>query len=494
MNTVNEFIVLYFDDNISAISNKINAISCKKLSKEAERNIYKKVKSSYAFDYPLHDYRAIKIELTNGSAMAILIINKGITTFELQEGFREHFSELLSESNNVSYNLTDLSKKDQRRSILSLSILERLIKWKIPTFGRKKRQRVKVNKIVSGYYSDLEEDELEKLVEKGKILGKMNNMARELCYLPANILDSKSYIEKIEKFVSDNSKIKYELFTLEDLQRKKAGLFCAVSQADQEQGCGIVKLTYKPKLKKKLKKIALVGKGIVYDSGGLDLKTDGSLQGMHRDMTGSAVALATFLAAVKLNLKVEINCFLPITENKISRDAYRTGDIITALNGAAVEITDTDAEGRLVLADSITLAKKGRPNFIMDYATLTGTVIDALGGRMAGVFSNSEKLLNQIVQAGKESGERVGAFPILDEIYREIQESDMADIKQETDDDCAHIIGAAFLKYFAEKTPWIHMDIGCENVDGGLGLVPTDVTGFGVFISINLIEKLIQEK
>jgi len=172
-----------------------------------------------------------------------------------------------------------------------------------------------------------------------------------------------------------------------------------------------------------------VGKGIFFDTGGHNLKPAKYMHGMHEDMNGSAVCLGILLAATELKLPLNIDCWLAIAQNHISPQAYKQNDIVTALNGTTIEIMHTDAEGRMVLADTLTLAARNKPDVMFDFATLTGSMHVALGSRYSGVLANRADLLTQAIEAGKASGERVCAFP-LDEDYEAALDSKIADIKQ----------------------------------------------------------------
>jgi leucyl aminopeptidase len=487
MSLVTEIFIAYNDGDLKTIK-IIKKFSCKPLNKEGARALKKKVTDEFDFNYPLNRYRSFDHTFNNGSKIYVLLLERNLSTYEVNEALLDAFKSAYN-NQRISYNIQALDLKDQARCARSLTALEKITKFQIPTFG-KRQNRVKVkDKLITGFYTNLKSEKLNRIMEESLVLGNMNNHARELCYLPPNKLDPKLYIEKIQSAVKNLKDVDIEVIDVDQLKDLKANLFLAVAQADLDQGCGIVKLIYKPKSKKRLKRICLIGKGVTYDSGGLDLKTDGSLEGMQRDMTGSAIALSSFMSQVQLKTRAEIICYLPILENKISRDGYRTGDIIETMDGTSVEVINTDAEGRMALADSILLAKKDKPDIIIDYATLTGTAIDALGGKMAAGFTNSKKLRLMFEEAGEVSGERVWGFPILTDIKREIENSTQADIKQTINsEDCDHIIGAAFLNYFSRGVDHIHIDLSCEFVSEGLGLIDTDVTGFGVFFTHDLID------
>ena len=233
-----------------------------------------------------------------------------------------------------------------------------------------------------------------------------------------------------------------------------------------------------------------MGKGICFDTGGHNLKPPKYMHGMHEDMNGSAVALGILLAATRLDLPVDIDCWLAIAQNHISPRAYKQNDVITALQGTTIEIIHTDAEGRMVLADTLTLASRKKPDLMIDFATLTGTMHTALGCRYSGIFANREELLEKAGSAGKSSGERIWPFP-MDADYDEELESRIADIKQcSLEGDADHILAARFLGRFAGDGPWIHMDLSASSCKGGLGAVGSEVTGFGVGWGLAMLENL----
>jgi leucyl aminopeptidase len=216
--------------------------------------------------------------------------------------------------------------------------------------------------------------------------------------------------------------------------------------------------------------------------------------GMHEDMNGSAVALGILLAASKMELPVKIDCWLAIAQNHISPTAYKQNDIVTALNGMSIEIVHTDAEGRMVLADTLTLASRQKPDYIIDFATLTGSMITALGDRISGVISNRPELACKAIGAGNKSGERIVAFPYEEDFDSDL-DSDVADIKQCTlEGGGDHIHAARFLGKFIENDiAWLHTDLSSANRKGGLGAIEADTNGFGVGFGIEMLNLLIAE-
>jgi leucyl aminopeptidase len=273
------------------------------------------------------------------------------------------------------------------------------------------------------------------------------------------------------------------------LKKMGAGAFYAVGQGSEPLDAAIVHLTYSPKNSNK--KIALVGKGICFDTGGHNLKPAKYMQGMHEDMNGSAVCLGILQAVTEMALEVKVDCWLAIAQNHIGPLAYKQNDVVTALNGMTIEIVHTDAEGRMVLADTLTLASRQKPDVILDFATLTGSMHTALSDRMSGVISNRPELACKALGAGATAGERVVAFPYDDDFDTDL-ESEIADIKQCTLEGGAdHIHAARFLGKFIENdVAWLHTDLSSYNRKGGLGAVATDTNGFGVGFGIELVIKL----
>lgn len=315
-----------------------------------------------------------------------------------------------------------------------------------------------------------------------------NLLARELTVLPPNELTPALYRGRIRSLAQEEG-WKVTEYDLKRLRRMGAGAFVAVAQGSLEEDAAIVHVRRQVKGAKKT--VALVGKGICFDTGGHNLKPAKYMHGMHEDMNGSAVALGILLAAARSELPVNIDCWLALAQNHLSPRAYKQNDVVRALNGTTIEVVHTDAEGRMVLADALTLAARGKPEAIIDFATLTGSMHAALGTRYSGVFSNREALAAAAVAAGRESGERVLLFP-LDADYETALESKVADVKQCTlEGDADHILAARFLSRFVDDAPWVHVDLSASRCEGGLGAVATDVTGFGVAWGVTLLEKFL---
>ncbi len=325
-------------------------------------------------------------------------------------------------------------------------------------------------------------------------VAEANTLARALTALPPNELTPSEYRQRLRR-IARGRKWQFEEFDMRRLRRMGAGAFVAVAQGSAPEDAAIVHLSWRPKQPQG--RLALVGKGICFDTGGHNLKPAKYMAGMHEDMNGSAVALGLMQALIERGMPLAIDAWLPIAQNHLSPEAYKQNDIVTALDGTTIEVVHTDAEGRMVLADSLSLAtrktSRGKtsagPDLVIDFATLTGSMGYALGSRYSGVFATSSELVHLAVAAGEASGERVCVFP-LDADYEAGLESKVADIKQCTlDGEADHILAARFLKRFTGETPWLHMDLSASSCSGGLGAVGTDLTGFGVAWGVEFVEQ-----
>jgi len=314
-----------------------------------------------------------------------------------------------------------------------------------------------------------------------------NNLARWLTALPPNKLDAASYVGFLEQLAKEHG-WQYRRFATSELKKLGAGAFLAVAQGNENDSAAIVRLRYRPGVKSARPQLSLVGKGIIFDTGGTNLKPFTSMLDMHTDMQGSAVAVGTLLAISNLELPYAVDCWLAITENRTGPKAYKSQDIIEAANGKTIQTIHTDAEGRMALADTLVFASRDNPGLIVDYATLTGSCVNAVTTRYSGVFTNRPDWHPVLKRTGRESGERVWPFPVDKEFLSEIK-SEIADLKQ-----CApngggdHILAAVFLNEFVENdVPWVHIDLSAGGRKGGLANIPTEITGFGVRYTMNLI-------
>jgi len=325
-----------------------------------------------------------------------------------------------------------------------------------------------------------------------------NNLARWLTALPPNTLDARGYRRLLQE-LSRRLRLNFKFYGESALKRLGAGAFLAVSRGNGTRDAGIVRLSYRPRgAKSRAAKsraaaapaISLVGKGICFDTGGTNLKPHKSMLDMHTDMEGSAVAVGSLYALHALRSPLAVDCWLAITENRIGPLAYKPQDVVRAHNGTTIQVIHTDAEGRMVLADALSLAAAKKPRGIIDYATLTGACVYALTERYSGAFTNRPEQRDLIESAGNSSGERVWCFP-MDADFDTDLESSVADILQcAADGKGDHILAARFLNRFVPKEiAWLHLDLAAGSRHGGLAHIATEITGFGVRYTLDLLQR-----
>ncbi|MDR1084378.1 MAG: leucyl aminopeptidase [Deltaproteobacteria bacterium] len=294
------------------------------------------------------------------------------------------------------------------------------------------------------------------VISRAQIAAEAQIQARHLADLPANYLYPEAMAERAVQMASRN-KIKATVWDEVQLEAEGAGGLVAVGQGSSRPPRMVI-LEYSG-TSRGTKTVVLVGKGITFDSGGLCLKPADGMAQMKTDMSGAAVVMSVLEAAPELKLPHKVIGLIPLAENMPSSKAYRPGDVINTLSGQTVEIVNTDAEGRLILADALTLAQRYQPDFIIDIATLTGACMVALGEKCAGLFSDSEFLRNGLLRAGQIVGENFWPMPLLND-YEEELKSELADFKQAATRSGGAVIAALFLKRFIKpNTAWAHLDI-----------------------------------
>lgn len=240
--------------------------------------------------------------------------------------------------------------------------------------------------------------------------------------------------------------------------------------------------------------VALVGKGITFDSGGISIKPSHGMEEMKGDMAGGAAVMAAMSAIAQLKPKINVVAIVPATENLPGGDALKPGDILTAMNGKTIEVISTDAEGRLALADALGYARKQKAKFIVDVATLTGACRMALGDVCSGAFGNNQQLIDKVIAIGAETGELIWQLPMYDQ-YKEQNKSDVADIKNVGGKYAGAITAAQFLSEFVGDTPWVHLDIaGTSFSDKERGYRVKGASGVPLRTLVNLVLALAQER
>jgi leucyl aminopeptidase len=315
-------------------------------------------------------------------------------------------------------------------------------------------------------------------IDKAKLYADATAFARDLVNEPANELNPE-VLSRIARKVAEESGLEFRVIEAAELKKLGAGAILGVGSGSKIPP-RLIQLTYRSG-KKKAKKTALVGKGITFDSGGLSLKPSKSMETMKCDMAGAAAVLCAMRSIPILHPDQDVIGILCAAENMPSGSAIRPGDVLRAMNGKSIEIINTDAEGRLVLADGLSWAVKEGATEIIDLATLTGACVIGLGPYVAGIMSNNQDLTNRIMEASKRTGERFWELPIPDE-YDYMVKSDIADMKNlAPSSEAGAIQGALFLREFIGDAKWAHLDIaGPAWYDKDFFYIPKNGSGFGV--------------
>lgn len=327
---------------------------------------------------------------------------------------------------------------------------------------------------------------IDKAVEMSQILGMAVTFARDLGNHPSNVATPSHLAHHAAEIAKTSKNVKVKILHKSDIAQEKLGGLLAVSQGSDEEPKFII-LEYWPR--KTAPIVALVGKGITFDSGGVSIKPSEKLEEMKFDMAGAATVMAVIKAAVVLKLPINLVGLIPATENLPSGKAVKPGDIIRCHSGHTIEIINTDAEGRIVLADALDYAKKYKPNLVIDFATLTGAILMALGDDLIGAFTNTDRLLPKLLAAAKITGEKIWPMP-LEESYEEFIKSEVAELRNIGTQKFGDAINAAnFLKHFVNY-PWIHLDIaGTAWATREKPYCGKGATGAGVRLAIEFLRR-----
>jgi leucyl aminopeptidase len=318
---------------------------------------------------------------------------------------------------------------------------------------------------------------VERGVKQGQALAEGYALARRLGMLPGNIC-TPDYLADTARDIAKRFGMKVTVLGRKEMQAEKMGSFLSVAQGTS-QDPKLIALEYN-KGKAGTQPIALVGKGLCFDSGGISIKPAAGMEWMKFDMCGAAGVLGAMEAIARLELPINVVGLIGSTTNMPSGEAVKPGDVVQASNGKFIEIINTDAEGRLVLADVLTYAKRFSPSAVVDAATLTGACVIALGHTATGVMGNDEKVIQEVLDAAKKCGEPGWPLPMWDD-FKELIKSDVADIKNSGGRPAGTITAALFLQEFAEGYPWVHLDIaGTAYTEADLGTIPRGPTGVPV--------------
>lgn len=352
-------------------------------------------------------------------------------------------------------------------------------------FNNYKTEKEKPRKLNVKFITDEAQSAKKGITSADKLIEAVN-FTKDLINEPAITLTPKELAKRTKADLSKEG-IQVTVLNKKQLKEKKMNAILSVGSASPNDPCLIV-MKYKPKTKSK-KKIALVGKGVTYDTGGLSIKPTSGMLDMKADMAGAAATIGIIKAAAKLKLPYEIIGVVPAVENTIAGNAYKPGDVVKTASGKTIEVKDTDAEGRIILADALEYASKQKPDEIIDFATLTGSVMVALGEYAAGVFTKNDSLADNLYKAGMRTYERVWWLPFWDD-YNKLIKSDIADVSNLGPRWGGAITAGKFLENFVdEKIPWIHIDIAGVALANDLNNYTKKWhPGFGVRLIIDYLE------
>ncbi len=341
-------------------------------------------------------------------------------------------------------------------------------------------------------YSPNQIPDLAASIDRGSIFAQAQNYSRFLDEKPANIATPKFMADEATR-LSEELGFRAIVFEKENLEKMKMGGILAVNQGSTNPPV-LIKLEYNSD-KKDLPLYCVIGKGVTFDTGGISLKPSKNMHEMKYDKSGAMNVLGVFYAVSKLKLPIRLLGLMPMVENMPSSTAQRPGDIIETYGGKTVEVLNTDAEGRLILADALTYASEHKPLYTLDMATLTGAIIVSLGRFAIGMFSNDDELASIINSCGEKTHERVWRMPLWPE-YGELMKSEFADLKNISElDEAGSITAAAFLKEFVSDMKWAHLDIAAvDTVKWPHSYLEKGASGIGVRLVVATLESLASKK
>jgi leucyl aminopeptidase len=322
--------------------------------------------------------------------------------------------------------------------------------------GKDKEKDQKIDTVTIVASADDKFSELEAALHAGRIVAESQNFTRDLVNEPSNLMTPTILAERAKKMASEVG-LNCEVYGADKIRQLKMGAFWGVAQGSDEPPALIV-LRYDPVGATKDVHLGLVGKGVTFDTGGISIKPADGMEKMKYDMAGAATMIGAMRAIALLKPKVKVTAIILATENMPSGKAQKPGDVQIAMSGKSIEIINTDAEGRLILADGLSYARQLGCTHLVDAATLTGAVVVALGYVNAGIFASTDDMYERFAKANQQTGEKMWRLPLDDE-YKELIKSNIADMVNAGSRYGGAIFAAMFLKEFAEDTPWIHLDI-----------------------------------
>ena len=359
------------------------------------------------------------------------------------------------------------------------------------TFRRHKKPKeddVDVRELTLVEFDEAKVETLRRGAERGVVLAEAANFARDMANEPSNILTPTEMAERA-RALAEETGLECEIFDQPWMEERGMGAFLGVARGSLEPPKFIV-LRYRGGGSTHL---ALVGKGITFDTGGISIKPAAGMEEMKGDMSGGAAVIAAMGAIARLKPAIDVTAIVPATENMPSGNAIKPGDVLRAMSGKTIEVINTDAEGRLILADGISYAREQSPAAIVDVATLTGAISVALGNVAMGAMTNHDGLYSRVQRAAETAGDKVWQLPMFDE-YKEQIKSNVADMKNTGGRGAGSITAAFFLKEFVEDTPWVHLDMaGVDFYEKDKGVLVKGASGIPVRTLVHLALDLAQE-
>jgi leucyl aminopeptidase len=427
--------------------------------------------------------QVLAVPTADGVAVAVGIGDQGTIDTAGLRSAAAAFARAVPKHAHLATNLTDVDGLDG--NVAAQAVAEGILLASYRYTGLKNEagnaSRLESLTLIAG---DKRSKDVAKGADRGKVVASAASYARELANTPPTYLNAKDLAAQAVE-IGAAAGLEVEVFNKDQLQQMGCGGILGVNRGSTEPP-RMVKLTWSPK--NPTGHLALVGKGIMYDSGGISLKGhDVFHQNMKMDMSGAAAVLATMSALKNLKVKTKVTAWLMCTDNMPSGSALKLGDVLTMRNGKTVEIHNTDAEGRLVLADGLSLAVEEGPDAIVDIATLTGAALAALGPQMAPVLGTSQALVDQLLERSAATDEPIWQLPLAEKRYRKLLDSVVADMKNIGGPYAGAITASIFLSEFTGDIPWAHLDIaGPMMVDGDDGIYAKGATGFGTRLLIDL--------
>jgi leucyl aminopeptidase len=332
---------------------------------------------------------------------------------------------------------------------------------------------------------------LETAIAKGKLVAEATNLARDMVNEPANYM-TPSQMAEAAKEIASKYNLEFKVFDQEDMETMGMGALLGVSKGSN-QPPKLITLSYKGDERSE-KAVGFLGKGITFDSGGISIKPSEGMNEMKDDMAGAATVMTAVVAITQLKPKINVTAVIPATENLPSGTAFKPGDILKAMNSKTIEVVNTDAEGRLILADALSYAQKLGLSPLIDLATLTGACRVALGTLYSGLFGNDQDLADKVLKAAKGTGEKMWQMPMPEE-YKEQIKSEIANVKNIGNRYGGAITAALFLTEFVDNTPWVHIDIaGTASSNKESGYIVKGATGVGVRTLVELALNEVKNK